>query len=643
MVKSKILKKENIPIICIVLLSSILNCANLNIEGYGNVYYAAGVKSMIMNLKNFFFVSFDPSGFVSIDKPPIGFWIQAMFAKIFGYSGWSIILPQAISGVVSVLLLYLIVKKFFGRIAGLISSLCLAITPIFVAVSRNNTIDNILVMCLLISFLFLQKSYEDGRTSTLILSMIFIGIGFNVKMLQSYMILPAVYLSYLIVDKINMKKKIINLIYGTIIMCIISLSWAVVVDSVPASSRPYVGSSKDNSVMELILGHNGASRFVINRDNSKDDEKPSLIRLISNNGLSNQIAYFIPLAIIGAISSISYERTRKTSNSLKKPSLLFWGTWFLSVYIFFSYTKGIFHSYYLTMIAPPIAALSGIGIVSSWKMYKECLGFKKWFLIISLIATSGLQCIVLYRNIDMVLSKIILFIIICIAAITTIILVTPLIIDKWIDIKGYKVKGALIIGIVGILIFPFISSMTPLICSIDGNMPSAGINLLKTRALLNRFSNNLSASNIIKDKNINNTVMGNKNKNKVHHIESINVGDSDGILRMNSNIIGYLQSNKCNEKYIVGAISANDVSNIIIKTGESCMAIGGFLGSDNIITLNEFKKMVHDKELRFFMLQDTKGRDVVGDNITIINWIVENGELVDGYNNLYDLQDVSIN
>src|SRR5690349_13314620 len=124
-VKKIKLTKESIGLILIMILSSILNLANLSIEGYGNQYYAAGVKSMTMSLKNFFFVSFDPAGFVTIDKPPLGFWIQAISAKIFGYSGWSIILPQAIAGVISVYVIYRVVKRSFGTPAGLISALCL--------------------------------------------------------------------------------------------------------------------------------------------------------------------------------------------------------------------------------------------------------------------------------------------------------------------------------------------------------------------------------------------------------------------------------------------------------------------------------------------------------------------------------------
>jgi len=253
--------KEKIALAAIVALSAMFNLVNLGIEGYSNQYYAAGVKSMTLSLKNFFFVAMDPAGFVSIDKPPLGFWMQAISAKIFGFSGWSTILPQALAGVLSVVLIYFIVKKSFGSAAGLISALCLAVTPVFVAASRNNTIDNQLVFVLLLACWAVSIAAEKGKLKYLILSMVFVGLGFNVKMLQAYMILPAIYVLYLFSSSISVKKRMIHLIAGTAVLLVVSLSWAWIVDSIPAADRPYVGSSNNNTVTGLITGHNGTERL----------------------------------------------------------------------------------------------------------------------------------------------------------------------------------------------------------------------------------------------------------------------------------------------------------------------------------------------------------------------------------------------
>ena len=152
---------RQIGIILILVVSWCLNSTHLGQVGFANLYYAAGVKSMMMNWHNFFFVSFDPSGFISIDKPPLGFWIQTISAKIFGFQGWSLILPQALAGMISVYLIYVLVKQYYDVGAGLTAALVLALTPIFVAASRNNTIDGLLVMTTLCAaFVFFKAKQE---------------------------------------------------------------------------------------------------------------------------------------------------------------------------------------------------------------------------------------------------------------------------------------------------------------------------------------------------------------------------------------------------------------------------------------------------------------------------------------------------
>ena len=245
------------------MLSAVLNFANIGIEGYANTFYAAGVKSMMMNFKNFFFASFDPAGFVTIDKPPLGFWIQTISAKLFGFSGWSIILPQALAGVISVWVIYYLVKRSFGSFSGLIAALCLAVTPIFVASSRNNTIDNLLVLSLLLACWALFIAAEKGKFKYLILSLVLVGIGFNIKMVEAYMVAPALYITYLLSAALPFKKRMKHLVVGTVVLLAVSLSWAVITDLVPASDRPFIGSSTNNSVMELIIGHNGLQRIGI--------------------------------------------------------------------------------------------------------------------------------------------------------------------------------------------------------------------------------------------------------------------------------------------------------------------------------------------------------------------------------------------
>ncbi|MBY3622460.1 glycosyltransferase family 39 protein [Acinetobacter sp. CUI P1] len=249
----------------ILLLAAFLYGYGVWNDHYVNTYYTTAVGSMLQNFHNFFFASLDSAGSVTVDKPPVTFWIQTLSALIFGLHGWSVILPQALGGVGSVLLLYLLVKPTFGRAAARLAALVMATTPVAAAVSRTNNIDSLLVFTLLLAAWFLFKGTKNNKMGSLLTGFALIGVGFNEKMLQAYMVLPAFYLFYVLAAKVNWKRKTGVLAASTAILLVVSLSWAVVVDSIPASKRPYIGSSGTNSVLNLAFGYNGVARLTGDR------------------------------------------------------------------------------------------------------------------------------------------------------------------------------------------------------------------------------------------------------------------------------------------------------------------------------------------------------------------------------------------
>ncbi|MFC0216156.1 glycosyltransferase family 39 protein [Paenibacillus chartarius] len=246
----------------IMLLSACLNGYNIWTETYANTYYTTAVASMLQSWHNFFYASLDPAGSVTVDKPPVVFWIQTLSAYVFGLYGWSVILPQALAGVGSVWLLYRLVKPTFGLAAARLSALTMACTPIAVAVARTNNIDSMLVFTLLVSVSLLFRAVKHNSLFSLLGSFAVIGIAFNMKMLQAYMIVPAVYLFFWLAAKVKWKTKLSWLAGATAILLITSLSWALVVEAVPQDQRPYIGSSQTNSVLELAFGYNGISRLT---------------------------------------------------------------------------------------------------------------------------------------------------------------------------------------------------------------------------------------------------------------------------------------------------------------------------------------------------------------------------------------------
>ena len=573
---------------------------------------------MTMSFKNFFFVSFDPAGFVTVDKPALGFQIQTIFAKIFGFSGWSILLPEALAGVLSVSVLYYLVKRSFGVSAGLISALCLAITPIFVAVSRNNTCDNLLVLTLLLACWVLSIAAEKGKIKYLLISLAIVGIGFNIKMLQAYMIVPAIYITYLLSNAVNMKKRIIHLILGTLVLLVVSFSWAVVVDLVPASNRPYVDSSTNNSEMQLIVGWNGLNRLGLGGNSQMggaakggmpkggmpkggmpkgmelpkgmkmpsggagamgggtmggSSETSSITRLFSNNSLSDQIIWLFPLAIFGLIAAVLREKFKSPfNNDKRKLSLILWTMWLLPVFSYFSFTTGMFHPYYLTMLAPPIAALSGIGIISMWELYKEG-GWKSWILEAALIVDGLVQLLILsYFYSTSSITKILMIGISILCFVSSIILV----ILKLKKNENEKLKRNLLItAVVGLLITPTVWAGVTMFYPVNGTMPSAGLEIISSKS------------------------------------DGASMGMDSGD---NTKLIKFLETNNTNEKYILAVSTSSSASDIIIKTGKSVMSLGGFLGSDKILTLDQFKSLVAKGEVRYVMTGGMGGNSSSSDS-----------------------------
>src|SRR5215467_3594929 len=345
----------------IMLISIFMNFFQLGQNGFGNLYYASGIRSMLDNWHNFFFVSYDPGGFVTIDKPPLGFWLQVASAKLLGFTPFSVFLPQALAGVLSVLVLYYLVRRHFGVVAGLLAALALAISPISVLTNRNNTIDSTLVLVMLLGAWAVLRAAESGKLRWLLLCAVFVGLGFNIKMLEAYLVVPAYGLLYLLAAPRSIWTRVWHLALALLLLLVISFSWALAVDLTPASQRPHVGSTQDNSEISLALGYNGLQRLlglggmpgttksssgpVLIGGNGAQPEgntaapggfggTPSPLRLFTQP-IGGQIGWLLPLAIFGMIALVQFRRPRPQSDRTLQ-ALILWGMWLLTMGIFFS-------------------------------------------------------------------------------------------------------------------------------------------------------------------------------------------------------------------------------------------------------------------------------------------------------------------
>jgi 4-amino-4-deoxy-L-arabinose transferase-like glycosyltransferase len=244
----------------ILALSAVLNTHRLAQNGYANTFYSAGVQSMLKSWHNFFFVSFDPGGLVTIDKPPLGVWVQAASAHLFGLSPLSLLLPEAIISTLAVAALYRAIARRLGAAAGLAAALALAVFPSFVAVSRDNGVDPLLILLMILACGAALNAIEDGRWRWLLACAVLVGLAFNTKTLAAYLIVPGIAFAYLLCAPGSWGRRATMLLVAGIAMALCSFAWIAAVELTPAAQRPYVGSSTNNTELGLTFSYNGFGR-----------------------------------------------------------------------------------------------------------------------------------------------------------------------------------------------------------------------------------------------------------------------------------------------------------------------------------------------------------------------------------------------
>jgi 4-amino-4-deoxy-L-arabinose transferase-like glycosyltransferase len=244
----------------VLALSAVLGTERLSQNGYANVFYAAGVKSMLGSFHDFLYASFDPGGLVTVDKPPLSLWVQVLSAKLFGFSHLSLLLPEAVIGVLGVAALYGTLRRPLGLLAALGGALALAVFPSYVAVSRDNGVDPFLILLLILACGCALRAIRTGGWPSLLASAVFVGLAFNAKTLAAYLVVPGIALGYLLCAPAPLPRRLLKLLAAGVVLAVVSLSWIALVELTPASQRPYVGGSTDNTESNLTLGYNGLGR-----------------------------------------------------------------------------------------------------------------------------------------------------------------------------------------------------------------------------------------------------------------------------------------------------------------------------------------------------------------------------------------------
>ncbi|MBS0542074.1 MAG: glycosyltransferase family 39 protein, partial [Proteobacteria bacterium] len=310
---------ETACLLGVLALAAVLRFWRLDANGFGTEYYAAGVRSMLQSGWLFLYNAFDPAGMLSLDKPPVAFWIQTLFAFVLGFSGWTIHLPQALAGVASVALLHRLVLRPFGPTAALIAALLLALTPIAVAIDRSNNTDSWLVFFLLLAAWTAMR----GRGLALVAAMAVLGVAFNVKMLAALVCGPALLAAWWLSGTLDWRARLGWMMAAGVTLVVVGLSWAVVFDLTPRADRPFAGSTRDNSMLQLIVVHNGLERFAIDRPRRATanpeaatearemyDAVPVGPLRLAAPTLAGQFGWMLPLAILGFGLAAGFRRRR---------------------------------------------------------------------------------------------------------------------------------------------------------------------------------------------------------------------------------------------------------------------------------------------------------------------------------------------
>lgn len=375
--------RSHLPICAVAVLAGALTLWGLTRNGYANTYYAEAAQAASRSWWAWLSNSVDNSGLVSLDKGPLSNMLMGLSGRLFGFSSFSMLLPEALCGIASVLLLHDIVRRTLGPRAALLAALMLALTPIFVAMSRFNNPDPLLVLCEIAAAWALVRALESGRTRHLLLCGLFIGLAFNVKMLAAYLIVPGLALAFLIAGKDSVHRRVAQLAAGGGAMLTVSFVWYGAMMLIPAAHRPFVGDTTDDSWLSLIFGANGLSRFAGNGAAAGLGGAPGgagsfggaagFTRLF-NPIVGGQISWLLPLALLGLLIGL-WARRRAPRTDAARSAYVLWGGWGVVSWAIFSFSEGIFHPYYTTALAPAVAVLAAGGLIELWDRARRSIAW----------------------------------------------------------------------------------------------------------------------------------------------------------------------------------------------------------------------------------------------------------------------------
>ena len=582
-------------------------------KGQRSEYYAAIATAMSKNFSNLFFGTLDPGGSVTLDKIPGSYWIPAIFVKIFGFSTWAVNAPNAFATVGTVIVVAITINNLYGKTAGLIAGAIFATTPIVAAVARSNQPQSYFLLTLSLSAWAAVKALQNHSRKYLVIAGAWIALAFHTYMLEAWALWPALIIAYLLTDQ-KTSKKIIDLLIAGTSSLILSLTWIIIVTIIPASHRPYIGGTYHNNPIEMVFGYNGLGRFhstSTGLSSSTDNPiyrsftppfggEPGINRLFNYN-VGGQIAWLIPTTIVAIAIVIKFKQIRAIT--------AFYTFWALTFFAMFSAVNGI-HQFYVSSLALPMAALiaSAIALARKYKSINSEL---------ALLGTTALWAFYLANNYSSYFSW------------APYLQGTAALLGIYVATHAMRHHFELIVPIVLIIGI----TATPAIWAIDVRNHANSINPIAgpisaegSRSAKGLFGRGPGGFNSGTGRGQQLPFNNNFSQNFPQHIPN---GLPNGFQpfgqQANIELIKYLDENRNGSKYLLATFGAQAAAGFITATGEPVLPIGGFDGQDPTPTLNEFKALINNGDLRFVQLGGGMfGRDNKNGSNLISNWVTAN-------------------
>jgi 4-amino-4-deoxy-L-arabinose transferase-like glycosyltransferase len=636
---------ERPALLGLLAVTAVLYIWDLGASGWANSFYSAAVQAGSVNWEAFFYGSSDAANSITVDKPPASLWLMALSVRLFGLSSWSILLPEALMGVGTVLLVYLIVRRHFSARTALLAGGVLAITPVAALMFRFNNPDALLVLLLTAATYFTLRGIESGRMRWVLWAGVAVGFGFLTKQLQAFLILPVLAGAYLAAAPISWKKRFGHL-FAALGAVIVSAGWWVaIVELVPASMRPYIGGSQTNSFLELTFGYNGFGRLTGNETGSVTGGgttagggmwgSTGILRLFEGE-IGGQITWLLPAALVLFAAALVLGRTMKRTDA-RRATLLLFGGWLLVTALAFSFMAGIFHAYYTVALAPALAGTVAIGGAAVWAARE-----KLWVRVlaaVTMLGTAVWAYVLLERASDWL--PWLKFVVVAVALVAAALLVLPP--------RGRMLAGATIaVSLVGALLAPAAYSLETVTTAHTGSIVTAGPTVAGSMGGpgggggrgfgggqggapggtgTQQGGTGTQAPPTGGFGGTTGTAPGNGTAPTAGG--GAGGGGGAGTLlgsnSVSSELSTLLKADASSYTWAAAAIGSNSAAGYQLGTGEAVMPIGGFNGSDPSPTLAQFKAYVAAGEIHYF-IGGSVGRSNGGSSASsaIASWVEAN-------------------